>query len=113
MAGTVLIVDDEVQLVRHLEHLLRSEAYQVVGVHSAAEARRAAKSLYPDVVLLDLRLPDGDGTTLMGELMSLLACRRLDMSSLITHTFPLSEAMAAYDLFENKKNECIKVALKP
>jgi len=70
MAGTVLIVDDEVQLVRHLEHLLRSEAYQVVGVHSAAEARRAVKSLYPDVVLLDLRLPDGDGTTLMGELMS-------------------------------------------
>ncbi|MCA1959173.1 MAG: sigma-54 dependent transcriptional regulator [Desulfomonile sp.] len=70
MAGTVLIVDDEVQLVRHLEHLLRSEAYQVVGVHSAAEARKAARSLCPDVVLLDLRLPDGDGTALMGELMS-------------------------------------------
>jgi DNA-binding NtrC family response regulator len=69
MAGTVLIVDDEVQLVRHLEHLLRAEGYQVVGVHDAAEARRAVSAVYPDVVLVDLKLPDADGTTLMTELL--------------------------------------------
>ena len=69
MAGTVLIVDDEVQLVRHLEHLLRAEGYQVVGVHDAAEARRAISVVYPDVVLVDLKLPDADGTTLMTELL--------------------------------------------
>ncbi len=69
MAGTVLIVDDEVQLVRHLEHLLRGEGYQVVGVHDAAEARRAVSSVYPDVVLIDLKLPDADGTVLMAELL--------------------------------------------
>jgi DNA-binding NtrC family response regulator len=69
MAGTVLIVDDEIQLVRHLGHLLRSEGYQVVGVHDAAEARRAVSSVYPDVVLIDLKLPDADGTVLMTELL--------------------------------------------
>ncbi|MFH1117157.1 MAG: sigma-54 dependent transcriptional regulator [Pseudomonadota bacterium] len=69
MPGTILIVDDEVQLVRHLEYLLRSEGYQVVGVHDGEAARKAADSLYPDVVLVDLKLPDVDGTKLMSELL--------------------------------------------
>ena len=49
----------------------------------------------------------------MGELMSLVAGKRLDLSSLITHTFPLAEAMEAYEVFEKQKDKCIKVALKP
>lgn len=69
MAGTILIVDDEVQLVRHLEYLLRSEGYQVTGAHDGASARKAAETLFPDVVLVDLKLPDIDGTTLMSELL--------------------------------------------
>lgn len=71
MAGTVLIIDDEVQLVRHLEHLLKSEGYEVAGVHTAEAARRAVATLYPDVVLVDLKLPDADGTSLMTELIQL------------------------------------------
>ncbi|MEJ2716882.1 MAG: sigma-54 dependent transcriptional regulator [Deltaproteobacteria bacterium] len=69
MAGTVLIIDDVVQHVRHLEHLLRNEGYEVSGFHDAEAARRAVATLYPDVVLVDLKLPDADGTTLMTELI--------------------------------------------
>jgi DNA-binding NtrC family response regulator len=68
MEGTVLIVDDEVQLVRHLEHLLKREGYQAFGVHNAADAKKAVSEYDPDVILVDLRLPDADGTTLMAEL---------------------------------------------
>ncbi len=68
MAGSVLIVDDEVQLVRHLEHLLRSAGYEATGVHTGAAARTAVESMYPDVVLVDRKLPDADGTELMTEL---------------------------------------------
>jgi DNA-binding NtrC family response regulator len=68
MPGTILIIDDEVQLLRHLAHLLRREGYQVVGAHDAAEARAVMPTLYPDVVLVDLKLPDADGTALMSEL---------------------------------------------
>jgi two-component system nitrogen regulation response regulator NtrX len=71
MAGTVLIVDDEVQLVRHLEYLLNGEGYQAIGVHDGASARSAVERHYPDVVLVDLRLPDIDGTILMTELQEL------------------------------------------
>ncbi len=71
MTGTVLIVDDEVQLVRHLAHLLKREGYRAIGAYDGAEAKRAVKSHYPDVVLVDLRLPDTDGTTLMTELLAI------------------------------------------
>lgn len=49
----------------------------------------------------------------MSQLMELLATGRVDLSGLTTHTFPLSQAMEAYDLFENQKDKCIKVMLKP
>lgn len=71
MAGTVLIVDDEVQLARHIERLLQSEGYQTVSVHDGASARRTISEFFPDVALVDLRLPDVDGTTLMTELRAL------------------------------------------
>ena len=68
MAGTVLIVDDDVQVVRHLDYLLRAEGYQVAGAHNAAEVRHTVRAFFPDVVLLDLKLPDADGLTLMKEI---------------------------------------------
>ena len=68
MAGTVLIVDDDVQVVKHLEYLLRAEGYQVAGAHDAAAVRGTIENFFPDVVLLDLKLPDSDGLTLMEEI---------------------------------------------
>lgn len=47
------------------------------------------------------------------KLMSLTATGELDLSALTTHTFPLSQAMEAYELFEHHKDKCIKVMLKP
>ena len=68
MAGTILIVDDDVQVVKHLEYLLRAEGYQVAGAHDAAEVRQMVRVFFPDVVLLDLKLPDIDGLSLMKEI---------------------------------------------
>lgn len=68
MAGTILIVDDDVQVVRHLDYLLRAEGYQVAGAHNAAEVRQTVRVFFPDVVLLDLKLPDTDGLSLMQEI---------------------------------------------
>jgi DNA-binding NtrC family response regulator len=68
MAGTVLVVDDDVQIVKHLEYLLRAEGYQVTGAHNAAEVRHTIRVFFPDVVLLDLKLPDADGLSLMKEI---------------------------------------------
>jgi len=68
MFERILIVDDDVQLAKSLEFLLKREGYHALSAHHGAEARRLVSSAYPDVILLDLGLPDVDGITLMGEL---------------------------------------------
>jgi DNA-binding NtrC family response regulator len=68
MVGSVLIVDDEAQLVGYIERLLRSEGCQTLGVHDGASARQAIRDFQPDVALVDLKLPDTDGIMLMAEL---------------------------------------------
>lgn len=58
----VLIVDDHPSFRASARKLLESEGYEVVGeAANAAEALAAAEELHPDVVLLDIQLPDLDG----------------------------------------------------
>jgi threonine dehydrogenase-like Zn-dependent dehydrogenase len=45
--------------------------------------------------------------------MSLLEKGQVDLTPLGTHSFPLEDALEAYDLFENHKDQCVKVLLKP
>ncbi len=67
-SGTVLIVDDEEALARYLARLLDKRGFHADCAFSAAQARSQMKRYFPDVVLMDLRLPDGDGAELMMEL---------------------------------------------
>jgi alcohol dehydrogenase len=46
-------------------------------------------------------------------LMKLVEYGRVDLSAVGTHTFALEDAVVAYDLFENHKDQCLKVFLKP
>jgi two-component system KDP operon response regulator KdpE len=57
----VLVVDDEPQIVQALAMNLRARRYEVITAGSGAEALQRAHDLPPDVVLLDLGLPDMDG----------------------------------------------------
>ncbi len=58
----MLIVDDHPSFRSSARALLESEGFEVVGeAEDAASALAAARALHPDVVLLDVQLPDGDG----------------------------------------------------
>ena len=46
------------------------------------------------------------------EILKLIAQGKIDTTALITHTFPLSEIAQAYDIFEHKKENVIKVAVR-
>ena len=61
-ATRVLVVDDEPQIVRALVINLRARGYEVDAAHDGASALELAAARHPDVVLLDLGLPDMDGT---------------------------------------------------
>lgn len=58
---TILAVDDEAAILRFLKPFLEAEGYSFVPADSGREAISLASSLDPDVILLDLGLPDLDG----------------------------------------------------
>jgi two-component system KDP operon response regulator KdpE len=64
----VLVVDDEPQFLRALQTNLRGAGYDVVTATTAEEALSTAALRPPEVVILDLLLPDGRGTDVCREL---------------------------------------------
>jgi hypothetical protein len=57
----ILLVEDEPQLRRFLRPMLRAAGYRVIEAETAAEGVMQASTHCPDLILLDLGLPDGDG----------------------------------------------------
>jgi two-component system KDP operon response regulator KdpE len=66
----VLVVDDEPQILRALRATLRGAGYTVDAAATAEEALTAAAAHPPEAVILDLVLPDGNGTDVCRELRS-------------------------------------------
>ena len=63
----ILVVDDEVGIRELLSEILEDEGHQVALAESAADARRVRERGRPDLVLLDIWMPDTDGITLLKE----------------------------------------------
>jgi DNA-binding NarL/FixJ family response regulator len=69
VSPTVLIVDDHAAFRAGARALLEADGYDVVGEAGDGQAGiEKARDLHPDVVLLDVRLPDMDGFTVAGRL---------------------------------------------
>ncbi len=64
----VLVVEDETQMRRFLRASLTAHGYRVIEAATAAEALQQATAYNPDVVLLDLGLPDMDGLAVTRQL---------------------------------------------
>ncbi len=61
MSAKILIVDDEPNLLRMLGYTLQSEGYEIVAAQNGAEALSKVKADKPDLVILDVMLPDMTG----------------------------------------------------
>lgn len=64
----VLVVDDERAIRRLLHTSLTAEGYEVIEAETGAQALASAARERPDIVLLDLGLPDQDGTEVLRQL---------------------------------------------
>lgn len=65
--ATILVVDDELGIRDLLFEILNDEGHQVELAMNAAQARSARATMQPDLVLLDIWMPDTDGVTLLKE----------------------------------------------
>ena len=63
----ILVVDDEIGIRELLSEILSDEGYQVRLAENAADARAFRTQARPDLVLLDIWMPDTDGITLLKE----------------------------------------------
>ncbi len=72
MAATILVVDDEPNITQLLKLYLSRSGFQVETAASGEEALRKTRALRPDLIVLDLKLPDIDG---------LEVCRRVRAES--------------------------------
>ena len=66
-SSRILVVDDEADIRGLLSEILADEGYEVEAAPDAASARRAVLRQEPDLVLLDIWMPDTDGITLLRE----------------------------------------------
>ena len=67
-ADRILIVDDEPQILRFLKPALTAAGYDVIEAMTGAEALARASTASPDLVILDLGLPDMDGKEVVARL---------------------------------------------
>ena len=65
--ASILVVDDEMGIRELLNEILTDEGHTVYAAESAVQARTIREQMRPDLVLLDIWMPDTDGITLLKE----------------------------------------------
>lgn len=68
--GRLLVVDDDVALRETLADFFEMEGYEILQAGNVAEARQRIEQGEPDMVLLDINMPGGDGLSLAAEVRS-------------------------------------------
>ncbi len=68
--SNVLIVEDEALFARAVVRRLQKSGYECAHVESLQDARAIIKQFSPDIVLLDMRLPDGNGLDLLADFVA-------------------------------------------
>jgi DNA-binding NtrC family response regulator len=71
MSATILIVDDEENARRMLDSFLTTQGYEVLQAATLAEARQYLRRSSADIILLDVKLPDGYGPSLLEDTIML------------------------------------------
>jgi CheY-like chemotaxis protein len=64
-SATVLVVDDDTDTVETMRDILREEGHVVVCAHNGREALEEMRAEKPDLVLLDLEMPEMDGRSFL------------------------------------------------
>jgi two-component system alkaline phosphatase synthesis response regulator PhoP len=68
MAKRILIVDDDPDLVEAISMILKSKHYEVIVAYGGVEGLEKTKTEKPDLIVLDVMMPDKDGYTVCKEL---------------------------------------------
>ncbi|HEX2206193.1 MAG TPA: response regulator [Longimicrobium sp.] len=105
---TVLIVEDDAASLDIFETILRHGGYEVVTAPTAAEGLERARELLPDVVVVDIGLPDGLGFGVLDELSDDSSTGHIPLIVCTVHVFEhdqIRARRAGADVFVEKPVE--------
>ena len=104
---SILLIDDEKELCALLGDSLSSRGFQMEFAHSRKAALKSLKGKVPDLVLLDLRLPNGDGMALLSFIRKMTPSPVVIITTAFGSEGVRSEAnkMGAYDFIDKPYNE--------
>ncbi|RMG90220.1 MAG: DNA-binding response regulator, partial [Chloroflexi bacterium] len=90
----ILIVDDDAAILELLQRLLSNEGYRVFAAGCAREAKVLLDNVYPDLILLDVGLPEIDGITFCEQLRQMPQFKDTPIVFLTGQSSPESAARA-------------------
>jgi len=104
---SILLIDDEKELCSLLGDSLSSRGFQMEFAHTKREALKRLNRRLPDLVLLDLSLPDGDGMVLLSVIMKMTPAPAVVITTAFGSEEIRSEAreLGAYDFLDKPYNE--------
>jgi two-component system, OmpR family, alkaline phosphatase synthesis response regulator PhoP len=68
MQPTILMIDDDIDMLDFMEYNLGKAGYKVILLNGVSKAVEIANKEKPDLIILDIKMPDGDGISLCEEL---------------------------------------------
>jgi len=109
MGWKVLLVEDNYDNYEMVRFLLERADYTVVGAHTGREAVTAAHEHKPDVILMDLSLPELDGWEAAQEIKKDPDIANIPLIALTAHTLPGDRKKAMEAGFDNYISKPINV----
>jgi CheY-like chemotaxis protein len=93
-AKTILVADDEIFMLRLLESTLRKGGFRVVQVRNGADALKSAETEKPDLIIMDVMMPDLDGLSAIHQLKQSDATARIPVIVLSSKGHALTKVEA-------------------
>ena len=106
----VLVVEDNTDNLELVRFLLERAGYQVLDAHNGAQGMEVARRELPDLILMDLSLPDVDGWTAGRELKADPKTAHIPMLALTAHTLPGDRKRAIDSGFDGYLSKPLNVA---
>jgi DNA-binding response OmpR family regulator len=91
MTRTVLVVEDDVLIAELMRMQLEGEGFEVKAVHDGPSALAAVRDESPDVVLLDVMMPEMDGWSVLEQLRSDDSTAALPVIMVTSRSMPADE----------------------
>jgi two-component system, cell cycle response regulator DivK len=88
MSQSILVIDDNELNLKLAEKILTLSGYQVLGASRGEQGVDAARAHRPDLILLDIRLPDIDGLEVLRRLRSFPETREIPVLAMTAQAMP-------------------------